>query len=60
MADLKIFTGNANRPLAEGVCRYLGVTLGSAMVGTFKNGETRVKIEEHVRGADVGCRVCVL
>ena len=53
MADLKIFTGNANRPLAEGVCRYLGVTRGSAMVGTFKNGETRVKIEEHVRGADV-------
>ena len=53
MADLKIFTGNANRPLAEGVCRYLGVTLGTAMVGTFKNGETRVKIEEHVRGADV-------
>ena len=53
MADLKIFTGNANRPLAEGVCRYLGVPLGTAMVGTFKNGETRVKIEEHVRGADV-------
>jgi ribose-phosphate pyrophosphokinase len=53
MADLKIFTGNANRPLAEGICRYLGVPLGTAMVGTFKNGETRVKIEEHVRGADV-------
>src|SRR5450759_4023118 len=53
MADLKIFTGNANRPLAEGTCRYLGVPLGEALVGRFKNGETRVKIEEHVRGADV-------
>src|SRR5450759_1087599 len=53
MADLKIFTGNSNRPLAEGICRYLGVTLGEALVGRFKNGETRVKIEEHVRGADV-------
>jgi ribose-phosphate pyrophosphokinase len=29
------------------------VPLGHAMVGMFKNGETRVKIEEHVRGADV-------
>src|SRR5205807_2469273 len=53
MAELKIFCGNANRPLAEGICDYLGVSLGKAMVTTFKNGETRVKIEEHVRGADV-------
>jgi ribose-phosphate pyrophosphokinase len=53
MADLKIFSGNANRPLAEGICRELGVRLGAALVGRFKNGETRVKIEEHVRGADV-------
>jgi ribose-phosphate pyrophosphokinase len=53
MGDLKIFSGNANRPLAESICRYLGVPSGQALVGTFKNGETRVKIEEHVRGADV-------
>lgn len=53
MAELKIFSGSANRPLAEGVCNQLGVPLGGALVGTFKNGETRIKIEEHVRGADV-------
>lgn len=53
MGDLKIFTGTANRPLAEGICRHLGVPLGEALVGQFKNGETRVKIEEHVRGTDV-------
>jgi ribose-phosphate pyrophosphokinase len=53
MGELKIFSGNANRPLAECICDHLGVPLGSALVGTFKNGETRVKIEEHVRGADV-------
>src|SRR5919202_5905402 len=53
MGDLKIFTGNANRPLAEGICNRLGVSLGEALVGRFKNGETRIKIEEHVRGADV-------
>lgn len=53
MADLKIFCGTANRPLAEDICRELGVPLGDALVGKFKNGETRVKIEEHVRGTDV-------
>lgn len=53
MGELKIFSGNANRPLAEDICDHLGVPLGEALVSTFKNGETRVKIEEHVRGADV-------
>src|SRR5947209_5004238 len=53
MAELKIFSGSANRPLADGICDYLGVSLGSALVGKFKNGETRIKIDDHVRGADV-------
>lgn len=53
MGDLKIFSGSANRALTEEVCRELGVPLGNALIGTFKNGETRIKIEEHVRGADV-------
>jgi ribose-phosphate pyrophosphokinase len=53
MAELKIFSGNANRPVAEAICRHLGVELGHAMVSEFKNRETRIKIEEHVRGADV-------
>lgn len=51
--ELKIFSGSANRPLAEEICRHLRVPLGNALVSTFKNGETRIKIEEHVRGADV-------
>jgi ribose-phosphate pyrophosphokinase len=53
MAELKIFSGSANHPLAEGICDYLGVSLGGALVGKFKNGETRIKIDDHVRGADV-------
>ena len=53
MGALKIFSGNANRPLAEEICDFMGVPLGQALVGRFKNGETRVKIEENVRGADV-------
>ncbi|MCS6842130.1 MAG: ribose-phosphate pyrophosphokinase [Roseiflexus sp.] len=50
---LQIFSGNANRPLAQEIASYLNINLGRATVGTFKNGETRVKIEENVRGSDV-------
>lgn len=50
---LQIFTGNAHPALAEAICRELEVDLGRAIVTKFKNGETRVKLEENVRGADV-------
>jgi len=53
MDTLSIFTGNANRPLAEKICQYLGVPLGEAVVGRFSDGETQVEIKEHVRGQDV-------
>ncbi|ABU56858.1 MULTISPECIES: ribose-phosphate pyrophosphokinase [Roseiflexus] len=50
---LQIFSGNANRSLAQEIASHLNINLGRAMVGTFKNGETRVKVEENVRGSDV-------
>jgi ribose-phosphate pyrophosphokinase len=50
--QLKIFAGNANRPLAEDICKYLGVPLGSAHVGRFADGEINVQIDENVRGCD--------
>jgi ribose-phosphate pyrophosphokinase len=50
---LQIFSGTANRPLAQEIASYLNINLGRATVGTFKNGETRIKIEENVRGSDV-------
>ncbi|HWQ11173.1 MAG TPA: ribose-phosphate pyrophosphokinase [Roseiflexaceae bacterium] len=50
---LQIFSGNANRALAQEIASGLNINLGRAIVGTFKNGETRVKIEENVRGSDV-------
>ena len=49
---LKIFSGNANRPLAEDICRYLGVQMGEAHVGRFADGEINVQIDENVRGCD--------
>ena len=51
--ELKIFSGNANRPLAENIVRHLGMSLGQADVGRFSNGEIRVRLEENVRGTDV-------
>ncbi|MBW1990597.1 MAG: ribose-phosphate pyrophosphokinase [Deltaproteobacteria bacterium] len=53
MDNLKIFTGNANRPLAEKICQYLGIPLGDAVVGRFSDGEIAVEFRENVRGADV-------
>ncbi len=53
MDNLKIFTGNANRPLAEKICQYLQMPLGDAVVGRFSDGEISVEFRENVRGADV-------
>ena len=50
---LLVFTGNANRPLAQSVCRQLGVPMGKALVGKFSDGEVQVEIEENVRGQEV-------
>jgi ribose-phosphate pyrophosphokinase len=51
--SMKIFSGTANRSLAERICEHLNIRLGEANVSRFPDGEVRVKIEEDVRGADV-------
>ncbi|PDH28838.1 MAG: ribose-phosphate pyrophosphokinase [Puniceicoccaceae bacterium MED-G30] len=50
---LKIFCGNSNPDLAKSICSYLGVSLGAATVKSFPDGETFVRIDENIRGADV-------
>src|SRR3954447_4938223 len=50
---LKLFSGNSNRPLAQEIAGHLDADLSHAVVGTFRNGEVRVRIEDNVRGADV-------
>jgi ribose-phosphate pyrophosphokinase len=50
---LQVFSGNGNRALALEIARELNVSLGKAIVGTFKNGEVRIRLEENVRGGDV-------
>ncbi|HEV8340911.1 MAG TPA: ribose-phosphate pyrophosphokinase [Candidatus Binatia bacterium] len=52
-AELKIFAGNSNLPLAREICDYLEAPLGKATVETFSDGESKVEIKENVRGGDV-------
>jgi ribose-phosphate pyrophosphokinase len=51
--DLRLFSGNANRPLAEEIAAYLRVRLSDADVTRFSDGEVYVQVNENVRGADV-------
>ena len=51
--ELRILSGNANRPLSEAIAHRVGVPLSNMEVGRFADGEIRVRIEESVRGADV-------
>ena len=51
--NLAIFAGNANPDLAQEVARYLGSSIGKALVNTFSDGEVNVEILDNVRGQDV-------
>jgi ribose-phosphate pyrophosphokinase len=50
---LQVFAGNANPELTQAIMSVLEAPLGRALVGQFQNGETRVKLDENVRGSDV-------
>ena len=52
-ANIKVFCGNANREMAENICKALDIPLGKSTVRTFADGEASVSLEESVRGADV-------
>ncbi|MGI8554731.1 MAG: ribose-phosphate diphosphokinase [Pyrinomonadaceae bacterium] len=51
--NIKVFSGNANRELAEEICRHLNCDLGQASTERFSDGEFNFQIRENVRGADV-------
>ena len=53
MSDLMVFAGNANPILASSVADLLGLPLSKSLVSKFSDGETRVEIQENVRGRDV-------
>jgi ribose-phosphate pyrophosphokinase len=50
---MMVFTGNANRELAQNIAKVLNIPLGKATVESFSDGEIMVEILDHVRGKDV-------
>ncbi len=50
---MRIFSGNANRPLAEKIATYINQPLGDVTIGRFPDGEVFVKYIENLRGKDV-------
>ena len=52
-SDFMIFTGNANPDMAADIAKNLGISLGSATVGRFSDGEVTVEINQNVRARDV-------
>jgi ribose-phosphate pyrophosphokinase len=49
----KLFSGTANKPLAEEIARHIGVTVGEAKTQRFADGEIYFQSLENVRGVDV-------
>ena len=50
---LRIFSLNANRPLAERIAEVVGTELGKSTVRQFSDGEIQINIEESIRGDHV-------
>lgn len=50
---LKVFAGQSNPQLAQGIARELGIQLGEIEMVRFSNENIKVKICENVRGCDV-------
>lgn len=50
---IKLFSGNANKSLAEEIAGFLGIPVGDATVSKFSDGEIMIQINENVRGSDV-------
>ncbi len=51
-AEMLLFSGNANRKLAEEIAVYLDTSLSPVEITNFVDGEIFLKILENVRGAD--------
>ena len=50
--DIKIFTCNSNRPVAEQIAQNLGLPVGKSEVTHFSDGEVAVSLHESVRGSE--------
>ncbi len=50
---IELLAGNSHKPLAEEIAKELGVTVSSAEVGKFSDGEISITLPNTVRGKDV-------
>ena len=50
--NVKLFSGSASVALTEKVAQHLGIEPANAAVDQFPDGETRIRLDESVRGAD--------
>lgn len=51
--DIRVCSGNANRPLAKNIADQLDLELGEPCVDRFADGEVRIQYKETVRGIDL-------
>jgi len=51
--EIKLFSCNANLPLAQSIARHLGKPLCDSTVMQFSDSETYVRFDDTVRGTDV-------
>ncbi len=49
---VKLFSGNANKLLADEIAAFLKIPIADATLSTFNDGELLVQINENVRGTD--------
>jgi ribose-phosphate pyrophosphokinase len=51
--QLVLLSGRANRPLANEIASYLGISLAAVQLTNFPDGEISVRLDQNVRGGDV-------
>jgi ribose-phosphate pyrophosphokinase len=51
--EIRIFTGNSNKPLAQKIANYIHQPLSACEATRFSDNEIFFKIDENVRGMDV-------
>jgi ribose-phosphate pyrophosphokinase len=52
-SEMKIFSCNSNKPLAEDICRRLNMNLSDSEIKRFMDSEVSIRLNESVRGVDV-------
>jgi len=50
---IRLLSGTANRSLAEGIAKQLGIQLEPCRVDQFSDGEIDIHIQNNVRGSDI-------